>query len=277
MVKQKETIMKRELPVSALKHTFFARASLNELDTKRVEYLTALIEHGAVLAPIQITPDNEIIDGRHRVQSYQNLGHETIIADVIAGKSRLEYQAMALLANTGGAKPPDRGDVRFVVAQLHRHGASDATVFSLLCPAYPKRMVKQHLDWNKANELTLRFRAALKLRNDEDLTLKETADRTGLPEVDLKEFIRSGGKRRTTENFVTKIEKRWRGLNKSYGEGSKQPFTWTFDAFDNGHLTESEALKLLRIPGIYGRGLVKRSDEAIEKFVSHVKSKQQVA
>jgi hypothetical protein len=269
--------MLREVPLTQLKNTLFGRAALNELDTEHVAYLTTLIKGGLVLPPISITPDNEIIDGRHRVQCYQDLGYEAIPCEVIAGKSRVEYQGMALTANTGCAKPPVRADLTFVLTQLQKDGATDAAIYAVLCPAYPKRVIKEQLDWNRSNERLMKFRAAMKLRNEEDLTLKETAERTRLPEAELKEFIRSGGKRRKQESKFGGLHKNFQMANKSYGEQTKYLFPRTFEAFNNGQLTEAQVLELLHMPGEYGRLLVRRSDDAIKRFMADVAAHKQVA
>ena len=270
--------MLREVKIGDLKHTLFARAGLNELDTDHVAYLEALVKGGAQLAPITITPDNEIIDGRHRLRVYQDLSYDTIHCEVIAGKTRMEYQAFALKANSGGAKPPNRADLTFVLTQLQKAGGTDAAIFALLSPPYPKKVIKEQLDWNRSNERLLKFRAALKLRNEEDLTFKQVAERTGLPETELKEFIKTGGKRRgKQENQMAALQRRWKEPNHSYGTKLTNLFAATFEAFDAGQLTEEQVITLLKIPSDYGRKVGHRSDEAIERFAAHLAASRKVA
>lgn len=256
---------RREVKIENVTVTFFGRAGLNELDQTRLDFLRDLYHAGHGFEPIAVTEALEVIDGRHRLSVLREKGAETVIVDVYEEATRVEALALAVRLNGTGPLPATRADIRSVLQQMRAAGATDDVMVRLLKPTFPQALVKQQIDWNRSNAKHMALRAAMRLRNEEDLSYQEAAKRSDVDIDDLKEFVKTG-RRKGAENAFLALKKTLQDPNKSYGERVKHAFIRLEDAWQQGALTEQQAIELLDIPIDYGRRLVRAGTERKERW-----------
>lgn len=266
---------RREVRIDDVTVTFFGRAGLNELDPTRLQFMRDLYDVGHGFEPIAVTRAIETIDGRHRLAILKERGAETIIVDVY-DVTRVEALALAVRLNGTGPLPATRADIRSVLQQMRAAGATDDEMVRLLKPTFPRTLVKQQIDWNRSNAKHMALRAAMRLRNEEDLSYPEAAKRASVDADELREFVKTG-RRKGAENAFMALKKTLQDPNKSYGGRVKNALIHLEDAWQQGALTERQALELLNIPIEYGHRLVRSGTERKEKFFELLSAQKAVS
>ena len=108
----------RQVSISKLKsHPYQESVYLNEPGSK-IQKLAMDIKENGQRAPIQITPDNVIIDGHCRVEAIQKLGDATIWATVVEVQDEGEMRRRHLDANINRRHLEKIDLVRIVKARL---------------------------------------------------------------------------------------------------------------------------------------------------------------
>jgi hypothetical protein len=170
-----------------LKTTFFIRTGL---DQDHVIKLSELYEGGKSLPPIKITPNNEVIDGRHRIEALElafNKDHE-IEAEVIVSKDPVELIVMAFQANEGGALPNSRADTIHTLQMLLTRGASERSIYEYFSNT-PRAVVRKWLEPAKRNLKRSLIQQGKEAVASGEGSVKEVAKKFGLDVNDLKTAI----------------------------------------------------------------------------------------
>jgi hypothetical protein len=175
----------KEVKLSELRTTFYVRTAL---DQEHVLKLADLYEAGEKLPPLQVTKNNEIIDGRHRKEAMEvafSRDYKTTV-EVVTEEDMPQLLSMALKANEGGSKQPTRGDIIHTIRLMLAEGAREKDIYELL--PYPKGATRKYLSQAK-----VQLKKALVQRAKEDvingMTVREAADKHDIDVADLKRAI----------------------------------------------------------------------------------------
>jgi uncharacterized protein (DUF433 family) len=172
--------------ISELKTTFFVRTGL---DQEHVLKLADLYSAGEKLPAIKITPNKEIIDGRHRVEAQEvAFTKDTLIdCEVISSNDPLDLIAAALQSNEGGPLPSSRADMVHTIGLMLSRGATDRAILDKL-NFLPRGVIRKYMEIAKSNLKKRQIQQAKEAVSD-GATVKEAAERFGLDVKDLKAAI----------------------------------------------------------------------------------------
>lgn len=187
-----ESISLGDLQINA-----FVRAGIDE---NHVLFLGQLIEGGTELPPILITANNEVIDGRHRIQAHDVLGREIIQAKIVEVNSPEEIIAMAFRANMGGSLPPSPQDIEHTISLLVESKKTAQAISELL--SLPQEMVSSYVAEVKARLARKKLQDAVRDVIDNDLAPKAAAKKHGV-ELDKLKAELSGNKQKSKQSSNT--------------------------------------------------------------------------
>lgn len=104
-----------KVAIKDLRINLFVR---KELDVDRVLDFALKMESGVEFPPIIITPNMDVIDGRHRIEGADTCGRTEILAVFQDVQDEVELICTAYNANVGGALPPTTNDTEHTVMLL---------------------------------------------------------------------------------------------------------------------------------------------------------------
>jgi ParB-like chromosome segregation protein Spo0J len=160
-----------------------------ELDHKHIEHLKDLHSSGQELPPILVSEgDNELVDGRHRLAAYRELGVQSTSCEIRKFASRAEKIMVALAANVGGSLPPTHADINHTMQILLNEGESRKSIIQMVSDriGFPAKLVARHLDEVQANIHKVRLKRAINDVVDKGKTIHEAAALHGVKLETLK-------------------------------------------------------------------------------------------
>lgn len=177
----------RMVPLDKIKVEVFVRRALDE---EHVSTLEELIHAGTQLPPIVVTEKTlSVIDGRHRLQAYKQLGHETLRVQTVPEMgSRSEHLAAAMKANVGGSLPPKLRDVYLVAQQMLEDGSSQRAIVEHFA-YFPRKFVERSISYAVSNRRKKLAQQAARLITGENLTVKQAAARMKIDADDVKDVL----------------------------------------------------------------------------------------
>ncbi|MAF79972.1 hypothetical protein CL629_02745 [bacterium] len=188
-----------------------------KLDDDHVMYLATLTEAGTEFDPILITPDMEVIDGRHRIEAALLFDDTEIEARVVKVADRSELITMAFEANTGGAKPPTQADIDHTIKLLMEEKLTQSEIAERigLLPSQVKRRMTEV----RKKETRRKVIAAVHDIRENDMTVRESAELHGVDPSAVKVAMSGGGRRKkVSEDRREKLA----GIMKTYGSLSRK-------------------------------------------------------
>ncbi len=196
---RKKTIV---VPLAELKEDFYVRQLLNE---NHAIMLGCLLEDGVELPPILITPDYQVIDGRHRIVAHDMIGRTEIKAKIIDDKDKVSLIAMAYNANTGGALPPTKEDTEHTIRLMLEQGVGEKKIKKML--NVPTSLGRKWIDNVKSKLNRQKMMAALDAISEGGLTAKQATDKYNVPLDKLKEALSGRRKKKGKEDGVSNLKK----------------------------------------------------------------------
>lgn len=201
----------KEISLDSIQLTFFVRKALDE---DRVVQLALLIENGVVLPPIRITDDNQLIDGRHRVEAARLSGRSTIMATVEPRRDKGDLIADAFAANCGGSVPPTRADILFTIQQLLQQGWGRGRIIKAL--PFPKSVSERYITDTQSKIRQSQINQAIIDIRDRGFTVAQAAANRGLDEAAVKEKMSAKGRKIADANeYKGNMTTRFRSLSRT--------------------------------------------------------------
>ncbi|MFH0873963.1 MAG: ParB/RepB/Spo0J family partition protein [Candidatus Komeilibacteria bacterium] len=200
----------KRISLDKLQVTFDVRIRLSE---DRVQLFMELYQGGAELPPLQVSVDNEVIDGRHRLEALRRLKRAWAPCIVTREKSRQKLLAMAIEANMGGPMQPTRDDIIWTMERCLNEGMPRPAVISLF--PLPAEVVRRYLATAHANMLQKRKLKAIAAIAGGNITVSDAAEKFGIPVRNLSAAVRRVVKRKETSpaaQFRDTLNKKWRGV-----------------------------------------------------------------
>lgn len=185
-----------EVSLTSLKQRFDVRQSLNQ---DHVIRLAELYEAKVALPPLVITPEFEIIDGRHRYEALKLNDATMARCEVRKYSDSISALQDALLANLTFGLPPTTQDIVLTFQQLIEQGVTQ-TRFRELFAAIPPPLIRKY--YNTAHhKITDRKKKRAMEMIANGGTLEEAAKAQKINPKVLKDAI-SYVKRKTTSADV---------------------------------------------------------------------------
>lgn len=233
---ERKTVIRR---IADLKTTFFVRKQLNRPYACE---LAELQKNSVRLKPVEITEDDELIDGRHRMEAHIINGVDTIECIVIEGEfTEADLISRAYQCNTGGSMPPSRADTEHTIGLLLDRGVTHKRIGELL--GLPKAMARSYIDQvrSRINRMNLQ-RAAAAVAN-EGMTLPDAAAKFKVDLTALKTFIAGG--RRKQKKGVGEIKLALTASHKSMAAKNARLLRSALDLFTEGEINAEEFEQVL--------------------------------
>lgn len=219
----------REVSIDSIQLTFFVRKSL---DDDRVVQLALLMENGVTLPPIRLTDDNQLVDGRHRIEAARLAGHTTITACIEPRRERGDLIADAFAANCGGSVPPTRADILFTIQQLLQQGWGRGKIVKAL--PFPKSVSERYITDTQSKIRQSQINQAIIDIRDRGFNVAQAAANRGLDENDIKAKMAAKGRRVADANeYKGNMSTRFRGLSRA----NAALFQKLLAAYEDGEIT----------------------------------------
>ncbi|MGD0328141.1 MAG: ParB N-terminal domain-containing protein [Minisyncoccia bacterium] len=192
--------------IKDLKTNLFVRKTLNQ---DHALFLAELILNGIKLDPIKITPEYEIIDGRHRIEAYELNNISEIEAEVVDIHNETELIAAAFKANLGGSLPPTQQDTEHTIMLLLERGEAKKRIGELLC--LPHGMARRYINEVQSKVSRAKLLRAKEAVTDGGLTVAKAAEIHGVEHESLKKEL--SGRRKSAVGGIAEIQ---RNLTKTH-------------------------------------------------------------
>ena len=205
------------------------------LDDDHVVYLATLMEAGIEFDPIVITPDMEVVDGRHRIEAAILFDNITEIkAKVVKIANRAELVTMAYDSNTGGPKPPTQADTDHTIKLLMEEKLTQTEIAERI--GFLPSQVKRRMAEIRKRETRRKVIAAVHDVRENNMTVKEAAELNGVDASAVKAAMSGGGRRKkVSEDRQEKLA----GIQKIYASLSRKNGSLMADVMEA--LVEGEA------------------------------------
>lgn len=184
----------RSVPVGQLKVTFNVR---KHLDEDRVIQFAQLMEAGVEFPPIEATVDNEVVDGRTRLEAYKLVGKDQIMVKIVPNRNPVDMIGHAIAANLGGAKPPSQVDLRYGIEQMLLEGASETKIKDLI--PLPGEVVRRYITDARSTIRKRRIEKAIDSMVNENKSLLDAASDNSLTLKELKGALETKAKKRSAK------------------------------------------------------------------------------
>lgn len=220
-----------------LKFDIFVRKELNQ---DHALYLAELIQNGVKLPPIWITSDNQVVEGRHRIEAHELNDREEIDAEVKTFASKAEMIAAAYKANTGGSLPPSPSDTETTVMSLIECGESKKHIAELL--GLPPAMARRYVTDVQSRMTRAKVQRAVDMVTGGSATVTKAAEAQGVPVEKVKEAI-SG--RRKKKNGITEAQRALTHTYRSLGIKNASMMRALIEKYEDGDVQANEVRDIL--------------------------------
>jgi len=182
------------VPLKNLKTTLFVRAAINQ---DNVLMLATLMENGTELDPIKVTPEMEVIDGRHRIEAHELLNRTEIRVEIVHLKNELDMISEGFTSNLGGALPPTQADIEHTVGLLLERKVGIGSIAARL--HLPPGMVRSYVNNVKSKIARTKLMNAVNAVVEDGLTAPKAAEKFGVELGKLKSALSGAGPKPTKE------------------------------------------------------------------------------
>lgn len=224
--------------IKDLKMNLFVRKSLNQ---DHALYLATLMENGVKLHPIKITPENEVVDGRHRIEAHDLNSKTEIEAEIVPIEDKNEIIAEAYRSNVGGALPPTAEDTEHTVMLLLENDVPKTHIAKLLgLPAGMARTFISSVQSKMARAVLQRAAASV---TDGGLTVAKAAEQYNVEPEQLKEIL--SGNRKKHRQGVQEIQRNFSKQYRSMSHKNANAIRNLLNKFEDGDVTEKQVRSML--------------------------------
>jgi hypothetical protein len=216
------------------------------LNGDHVRFLQGLVSNGVELPPIKIAKGSmDLIDGRHRLAAYINLGHTKVACDEEVYTSKDAMILAALKANVGGSLPPNQHDISHTVECLLAEKLSRSVIIQQISEqvGFPPKLVRRYLDDIQSRVADRRKTEAVSAIASGGMTLIQAAEEYSVDVESLKAAI-SGKPKESTNNamaIMTRLSVRFETFNHSIG----MIMTHILRGLKDGVISEREANEII--------------------------------
>ncbi|MBD3359624.1 MAG: hypothetical protein GF365_02875 [Candidatus Buchananbacteria bacterium] len=236
MAKKKTVVV----PLADLQEDFYVRQLLNE---NHAIMLGCLLEDGVELPPILITPDYQVIDGRHRISAHDMIGRTEIRAQIIDDTNKVNLIAMAYNANTGGALLPTKEDTEHTIRLLLSQNVSEKKIKEIL--EIPSSLGRKWVDNVKSKLNRQKMMAALEAISENGLTVKQATDKYGVSLDKLKEALSGQRKKKEKEDAVSAMKNEISKSFSSFNQKNAHMLGKLLKMVEDGDVTPQQANEII--------------------------------
>lgn len=219
--------------ISDLNKKLFVRL---RLDQDRVLALAELIEAGKKLPPIEITPDNVILEGRHRTEAHELCERAEIECEIVNIDDEIEMISYAYKANAGGALPPKREDTEHTIVMLLERGANKKQVAELL--DLPPSVARKYITEINSKMTRAKLTRAAGAVTDGGLTVAKAAEHYGVDPAKLKELLR--GSKKANKPGIAELLRSLSALYRSVSQKNAATARRILEQFEDGDVTAKQ-------------------------------------
>jgi len=219
-----------------LKMNLFVRQVLNQ---DHALSLGELIEAGVKLPPIVITQQNEVVDGRHRVEAHELNGIGEIDATVINVDSQADMIAKAYQANVGGSLPPTKEDLEHTVKILLELGESKKSIAERL--NLPMSLSRKYVNSVQSRMTHARVMDAISAVLHGGMTVAAASEKYGADPVKVKEGLGN----HHTPIGIREMHRAITKTQKSLGSKNTALLRDLLEGFEDGEVKAKQVLEII--------------------------------
>lgn len=223
----------KTVKIADLSTNLFVRWQLNQ---DHAIHLGELLAEGVKLPPIEITKDNMVIDGRHRIEAHDLNRHDTIEATVVDVSGETELISRAYRANLGGALPPTPQDTEHTIALLVERGEKVQRIAKLL--GLPPGMIRRYVNDVRSKLTRSKVLRAASSVAEGGLTVAKAAEQYDVDPKKLREVL--SGRRRTHKAGIQDMQRRFTTTYKSVGSRNASSLRRLIELFEDGDVSERQ-------------------------------------
>jgi hypothetical protein len=217
------------VPIDHLRVTFNVRTSL---DQDRVVQLALLYEAKHPVELIKITRDNEVVDGRTRIEAMRLAGLFEAQAEIVEEHERVALLGLALRSNMGGAQQATKADIVFTIQQMLEAGAKQGTIINALQP-YPPSAVRRWYTDAIHDRDRRKLTAAKAAVAEGGMKMKEAATKFQVEEEDLRAAL-MGEKKKKTQVGLASLKGRVTNIYRSHAQTFARQMIKLHDDYRDG-------------------------------------------
>lgn len=216
------------------------------------------VEASKAIAPILITEELELVDGRHRKEAMELAGLKSCRAEVSEPLTDLEIVTKAAQLNAGGSLPPSREDIQFMVEQLiSKFGLTQPQIRSQL-NWMPASVCNKYIKMASGHLAEIRRKLAL-ADIAAGVPLKEAAKRHSVGEDMLAEIVT--GRKVKSKAGVVQIKGTITASFRAWGTNVSKMVNRSLEDYRDGDITEAAAEDVIQhVEHLVNRLLVRTVD-----------------
>jgi len=219
-----------------------------QLSEERVRFLADLYTSSASgsIPPIQVTQDNKLVDGRHRMAALKFLGEDGTVCDIVQCADSFEITIAALKANVGGSKELTMADIRQSIISLLNSGNSMKKITAQL--PFPKELSRKLVKASHTIWMTQRTVLAAQAVNRRELTVEEASKKYSILQRVIQKNLTKMKERETDAVALSNmgsvkgsLTQKYYGLTTKMGNYMKK----IAERYEQGEFTEAQVLEIL--------------------------------
>ena len=229
------------IKIADIKVDTYVRKGLNQ---DHALFLASLIEAGVKLPPIKITPDFNLQDGRHRIEAHLLNGLTEIECEVISARNDLVLIGEAFRDNMGGSLPPTPDDIKHTIRMLLDRGMAKKDIPVAL--GLPAAMVRGYISTVESERKRQLLQQAANLIAEGEANRSEAAEKVGIKDEDLKQFLQQHNKRETKKGLKD-VERNMRHLYQSFSNRVSRLMKGVQEKFEDGDISAKQVEGIFEI------------------------------
>lgn len=244
-----------------LKTDHFVRVAL---DHNRVIEFAVLMEKGVQFPAIIISPDNQVIDGRHRREAHLLVGTEEV--DVIVRtevKTVIDIYVEGFKSNDKSALPHTKEDREHVIRKLLELGAPRAKISQML--DVPESLANDWIAKVVAVDKQAAIKRAIRAIANDNISIEEAAKRFRIKVKDVQKALETKSSR---VSGYGEIKKNLTNIAKSNSKKLGEQIRRATDAFRDGDMTKEELFDIIshaeRLVARSSNNLTDKRNRAVE-------------
>jgi len=222
--------MAKKIAIKELKTNLFVRSSL---DQDWVLQLAELIEHGVKLPPIKINKQNQVIDGRHRIEAHELNNLTEIEYELVDISDENDLIAAAYKANLGGSLPPRVQDTEHTIRLLLERDESAKAIGELL--GLPPSIARKYASNVRSKDERAKVQRAAMAVTEGGLTVAKAAEQYKADENKVRQAL--GGKGRKYKKGIEEVQRGLTSLYKSLGSKNAALMRSLFEKYEDADVS----------------------------------------
>lgn len=223
--------------IADLNTEFFVRKAL---DADWACHLALILDGGTELEPIWITPDNRVIDGRHRIEAHLLAKRTEIKCKIVEVANEIELIVLALKANMGSGLPAQSQDIEHTISMLLARGVPKKDLIDLI--PLPAKLVRKYINEVESKAERARLQKAALAVESEGLSVAKAAELHSVSEEKLKRSIFP--KRKKKSSGASEVKREATKLYRSIGLKNAAVCRKLMEAYEDGDVQMKEVLAM---------------------------------